>query len=85
MEFYQRFAEAVKAARTARDMSLLALSRKVGVSKAALSKLERANGKILYHNVLRVAQFLEIDLGKLHVPASVVNQVVNPAESSEGK
>ncbi|WP_181188178.1 XRE family transcriptional regulator [Actinopolyspora mortivallis] len=62
------FGQAVRDTRRARGLTLDELAARSGVSRAALSKIERGDGSPRLHHALRIAEALERPLTELASP-----------------
>jgi transcriptional regulator with XRE-family HTH domain len=67
-------AAAIKAARVEQGLTLRALSARIGLPYSTLSKLENGKMELTYDKLLKLAQGLNVELGKLLAGAVVVDQ-----------
>ena len=65
MEFYQQLGEKLKKARTDANKSQEALAQTLGLSRVTVVNIEKGRQKILIHNLVDAANFLEVKLSDL--------------------
>ena len=65
MEFYQQLGEKLKKARTDANKSQEALAQTLGLSRVTIVNIEKGRQKILVHNLVDAANFLEVKLSDL--------------------
>lgn len=65
MEFYQQLGEKLKKARTDANKSQEALAQTLGLSRVTVVNIEKGRQKILVHNLVDAANFLEVKLSDL--------------------
>lgn len=65
MEFYQQLGEKLKKARVDANKSQEALAQTLGLSRVTVVNIEKGRQKILVHNLVDAANFLEVKLSDL--------------------
>lgn len=76
MEFYQQLGEKLKKARIDANKSQEALAQTLGLSRVTVVNIEKGRQKILVHNLVDAANFLEVKLSDL-IPTEQINLEVN--------
>lgn len=76
MEFYQQLGEKLKKARTDANKSQEALAQTLGLSRVTVVNIEKGRQKILVHNLVDAANFLEVKLSDL-IPSEQNDNEVN--------
>ncbi len=67
-------AAAIKAARVEQGLTLRALAARIGLPYSTLSKLENGKMELTYDKLLKLAQGLNVELGKLLAGSVSVDQ-----------
>ncbi|NOW94755.1 helix-turn-helix domain-containing protein [Mucilaginibacter sp. SG564] len=76
MEFYQQLGEKLRKARIDANKSQDALAQTLGLSRVTVVNIEKGRQKILVHNLVDAANFLEVKLSDL-IPTEQSNLEVN--------
>lgn len=68
MNAMKTIAERIKKQRTARGLSQRALAEKLGISRTTLSSIERGEDGVAMGTLLKVLDFLELDVSVKYAP-----------------
>ncbi len=65
MDFYQKLGENLKEARIKSEKSQEALAKSMGLSRVTVVNIEKGRQKVMVHNLVEAANFLNVNIGSL--------------------